>query len=99
MGIIEKLGITQIERRYVGDYDVSEGYIAVCRDESVEELERQRDEMLEALIDIVSKFQRIVPTKTKYVQEYQDEFLANYDIQIKAIEKATGKTWEEIKEL
>ena len=56
-------------------------------------------EMLEALIEIVSKFQSIVPANTKYVKQYQDEFLKNYDIQIKAIQKATGKSWEEIKAL
>ncbi len=55
-------------------------------------------EMLEALIDICSKFQSIVPTNTKYSEDYQKDFLRMYDKQIKVIEKATGMSWKEIVE-
>jgi hypothetical protein len=85
--MIEKLGITPIERRYAGDYDESEGYIAVCRDEPVEELEKQRDEMLEALIETAEYLE-----DTGHIEGL-------IELLISIIEKATDKKWPEVKKL
>lgn len=59
----------------------------------------KNNEMLCALVDIVYKFQSIVPTNTKYVKEYQYEFESNYAMQIKAIESATSRSWEEVRKI
>lgn len=57
-------------------------------------------EMLEALIDFLSQMESIiVPENTKYKKDYYDNFLRTYDSLIKSVEKATGKSWQEIKEL
>ena len=81
-GIIEKLGITPIEGIPSGPFG-----IPVFDMDEVREVEQQRNEMLEALIDSV-----IESKEASY-----SDIPWRYFIQI--IEKDTGKTWEEIKSL
>ena len=81
MSIIEKLGISP-------DYDFSDIDInayphMVFNVESIIKLKNQRDEMLEALIEVC------------YDRHEYNYFQLEA---VKVIEKATGKSWEEIKE-
>ena len=107
MSIVEKLGIERMERRHISDFGEEEGYIPVCRDEYVEEIEDQRDDMLEALIDDILEDEE----EYKKYGHWPVSELANsscdglkkeygsYCRKLKAIQSATGKTWAEIKEL
>jgi len=96
MGIIEKLGIMPIERRIAGYYK----HLLVCHSENVEELEQQRNELLEALIESTKV------SINMYINHYgatkttkQIEMMHTDNINI--IQKADPKhrSWDEIKEL
>jgi len=96
MNIIEKLKVKQLESSFSKDH-----YEFMVPAHKVYEKEKVFNEILEGLIDILMKLQSIVPTSknTKYFVEYQNEFLEQYSLQIKAVEKATGKPWEEVKSI
>jgi len=88
MNIIEKLGMRKIERRYNPLLNLLHYY-----EDDIRDVEKQRDEMLEALIDL-----------TLFIEEEYYMRLSNrkkdYPLDgMNAIESATGKTWAEIKEL
>ena len=81
MNIIEKLGIKPIQT--LGSVIGMLGRMALVNLSEVRELEQQRNEMLEALIRITTGDKR------------------NHDLEVRyaklVIEKAIGKSWEEIK--
>lgn len=82
--IIEKLGIKPV---MFYSFDCKE-WITTEHDR-IREIERNHDEMLEALIDLVLcdslfDFQELINKRDKYQA---------------VVEKATGKSWQEIKEL
>ena len=79
MNIIEKLGIRSVSAHPVH----KDGYTFFSFQE-VRELEQQRNEMLEALIEV---------RENDYLTEGAKWFYEGI------IKRATGKTWEEIKEL
>lgn len=81
--IFEKAGITPIVE-FMDDRG-----LYVCNSKPVRELEKQRNEMLEALVDLVSFVEDMMGILT------WDE---NLEDPRKIIEKATGLTWEEINE-
>ncbi len=80
MNMIEKLGITPID---LDDYENVDHAIG----KPIRELEQQRNEMLEALIEVIK-------TDLDY-----NGYSYMFPELIPIVEKATGKTWEEIKEL
>jgi len=82
--IIEKLGMRSISRYKCADY--WQNYM-ICDADETEKLEELRDEIIEALIFCLDEKERKVDNfKTeKYVKSI--------------IENATGKIWNEIKEL
>ena len=85
MGIIEKLGIEPI------NWFKYEGYLdKLCYQTEVKELEQQRNEMLEALINNNLALELIQNKKTP-----GKIYLANK----KLIEKIAKMPWSEIKEL
>jgi len=98
MNIIEKLGITSIETIEVlsNSYDL-------CQEKPVREIEQQRNEMLEALIDEMIYSDNLIHDRT-FANQYVDlsdkrlSFLASIR---KLIQKADPqhRSWEEIKEL
>jgi hypothetical protein len=90
MNIIEKLGITPIGYIYGQLHGVEAAY---CYHSNLQIIEQQRNEMLEALIES--------NIELEIYHEYHPKTGTGHFIQrnIKAIEKATGKTWAEIKEL
>ncbi len=88
MNMIEKLGITPID---LDDYENVDHAIG----KPIRELEQQRNEMLEALIKIYNSV---------YVNQFGDycitsDFQDAFEIIGPLIQKATDKTWQEIKEL
>ena len=85
MNIIEKLGIMPIERNSIGPFRM-----LMCDSEEVQEVEQQNRDMLKALINILKLWEE---------GAYSPDWMIK-DTQITTvIEKATGKSWEEIKEL
>jgi len=69
-------------------------YIWTTQQEKIDELEAENQEMLEALIDAVQRFydyEMSVDTDAPYEHRRAMKFY------LKVIEKATGKTWEQIK--
>jgi len=87
MNIIEKLGITPIED-FLSGTDTSGEF--VCSKDEVRDLEIQRNEMLEALIEIATD---------KSFFNIPGEAQKRVDIARKVLEKATGKSWGQIKGL
>ena len=87
MSIIEKLGITPIEYDTSGPFDLT-----VFDNDEVRELERQRSQMLEALIENVLLYYETFG-------ECDGSNCIHIQNQISLIESATGKSWEEIKAL
>lgn len=58
-------------------------------------------EMIKALIDVVKKYYDVCVEaphikRSKYYEDYKQNFYNDFKIQIKIIEKATGKKWSEI---
>ena len=92
---IEKLGITPIKAEYFyGDVfsKVSKPY---CPEEPVRELEQQRNEMLEALIDLMKGVQGLPP-----LTAIRGTLEKEWQYGLSVIEKACyPKKWTEIKEL
>lgn len=87
MNIIEKLEITPVT---VYEVDIKNDLVQdYCEAWEVGELEEQRDEMLEALIDIL----RILEPP---MRDFTGAWVYKHR---KTVEKATNKTWEEIKEI
>lgn len=88
-GMIEKLGITPIR---VGYYESIDGTHERCIEDisAVKRLESQRNELLEVLL-------RRIQTDYIYVQCGEIDF-RDIEGDVKVIEKATGLTWEEVKE-
>ena len=108
MSIIEKLGITPIEEH-------DEPVEIVCADEECQcifeenyktydpdevlDLEQQRDEMLESIIYFI-KSSRGAIEDNHWADETGDIIMDMISIfLLDTIQKATGKTWPEIKEL
>lgn len=56
-------------------------------------------EMLEALIDDCMMWYGIIPKNSKYREDYKIKFLYDNKEKLNSIEKATGKTWDEISKL
>ena len=83
MNIIKKLGIKPIE-----SHPVRNGY--VCDTLEVRIIEQQRNEMLEALVDIAIDESFFTLNR---------ESQRRIDIARKTLKKINGKTWEEIKQL
>ena len=81
MNIIEKLGIKPLE----GDYHEEIGFVFATED--IEELEQQRNEMLEALITLYN----VQPLDWTIIRELKQAQ--------RAMKSVTGRSWEEIKEL
>jgi len=93
--IIEKLGITKAPYYNSHNYGCINDYIDDIDDKlypRLRETEKQRNEMLEALID----FLVIAELKCKNLG---NSFSITYHEQLNIIEKVAGKSWEEIKEL
>jgi hypothetical protein len=86
MNIIKKLGIKRIQSVHGKSHG---GEYSFCFETNVRELERQRDKMLEALIDIMKIME---PARRDFTGAWVYKWMPT-------IEKATGKTWNEIKEL
>ena len=91
--ILEKLGITPIFKRLLFvncDGCGAEHEYLFFKEGEVREIERQRNQMLEALINSV-----------KWFDFQNDGNFHNQDIEDQRglIESATGKSWEEIKKL
>ena len=78
---IEKLGIKPLE----GDYHEEIGFVFATED--IEELEQQRNEMLEALITLYN----VQPLDWTIIRELKQAQ--------RAMKSVTGRSWEEIKEL
>jgi len=96
MNIIEKLGIEPIERKYNKKI-----WDTVFSQKEVRELEQQNRELLERDIRFFNQLERIVNKYQRLLSKEEFE-VANmiynmYDLTPDL--KATGKTWEEIKEL
>lgn len=85
MNIIEKLGITPI-KAHCSHHDGDSFF----NYQEVRELEKQMNEMLKALIHRVQ-------TDYIYVQHGEIDF-RDIESDVKIIEKATGKSWGDIKE-
>ena len=88
--MIEKLGITPLERYYnpLLEQDIWSSF-------EIRDLESKRNEMLEALIGDIGLYDAVIetmPLKNEALKMLRQE-------RISIIEKATGKTWEEIKEI
>lgn len=104
MGIIEKLGITPIEAIPVCDNPLIMNY---CEEPAVRKLESQRNEMLEALIGIKKHITGMIQGCEEDMRDGVDEagIIAEalqqlYEsMNFESIQKATGKSWKEIKEL
>ncbi len=90
MNIIEKFGIEPITSFNLYDSDDPEGWD--CSNTSgVREVEQQRNELLNLSILLakeLEKYYEMMPGYTSKEFNYSDDF-----------EEATGKSWEEIKEL
>jgi hypothetical protein len=84
MSIIEKLGIKLN----------NDGCHQFKSEEIYKSVKDAAPEMLEALIDIIESLEWL-PTDVCIEDTLSTEYIKS----IKAIEKATGKSWEEIKEL
>ena len=86
--MIEKLGITPLKVEKT-DF-VNEIYPTAYVDPTAaKEIERQRNEMLDALIDITYQME------PRWFEGWEKDISYNKEI----IEKATGRTWVEVKEL
>ena len=90
---IEKLGIKPIPKGYNAKY-IDDPVITVFR-KDIEELEQQRNEMLEALIK-AARFYEDILTEGEGLRPYQEKEFSNIRM---VIEKITGKTWPNIKDL
>ena len=89
--IIEKLGIEEIEQ-------YQENGMYYCLAHEVRELEQQRNDMLEALIEIVQSYISLLKQhhgSDKTTEEIEDLFKP----QIRTIEKTADMSWSKIKEL
>ncbi len=99
MNMIEKLGIEPIELiPYCDDCvrcDTRYTYLTFEEDD-VRNLEGLRNEMLEALIELID-YQ--INMTQDLLDDCSCELCELAKEKISVIEKATGKTWEEIKEL
>lgn len=82
--MIEKLGITPLEPNESARTPKYTCLYKTFSTEQVREVEQQRDEMLEALIVICSE---------------NINYETRHALGRIAVEKATGKSWEEIKEI
>ncbi len=91
--MIEKLGITSIIKE---SKSPEEGIKLSMSFKDVRGLEQQRDEVLEALIDM-EKDSCEFCDDTGYQKELCGK--CKHAVNKSIIEKATGKTWPEIKEL
>lgn len=97
--IIEKLGYVPTSLEPI-HYDGK--HILIDVDE-LKEIIRQRDEMLEAMIEVEEfwdehRFDVDIVDDDGYAEEY-NRYSNELDFIYTIIQKATGKTWEEIKEL
>ena len=90
--IIEKLGIKSLGSFTVDGVDKSIKDQLFCFADLVREIEQQRDEMLEALIDFAETLSTTFVCPSFRYTAWGKRLLP-------VIEKATGKTWEEIKEI
>lgn len=91
--IIEKLGIKGLKHTLVSEgFFNSRVYTSFVSFE-VRELEQQRNEMLEISIDTILTEMEMCPNIP------EEMILAAYSNFVTVIEKATGKSWKEIKEL
>ena len=97
--IIEKLGITPIEKDSIHDFNCPNCFYGmeatVYSSQKVKDIELQRNKMLEALI-------KILENEYSYVfdEDFDDPLPgSSEEIAIREIQKATGKPWKEIKEL
>jgi len=90
MNIIEKLEILPIER---GKNIPDENSVSVNIDD-LDELEQQRNEILEALKNLMKGVDKLPP-----LTAIEGLLTEQWKVCIDVIEKATGKSWEEIKEL
>ncbi len=103
--IIEKLGITPGQWKaehnpHLGHHVFESGkYIPIASHISRNDilLIASAPEMLEALIDSVMIAVEIEQALGNHLSEFKEDMKS--DKRIQAIEKATGKSWEEIKEL
>ena len=91
MGIIEKLGIEPIKRYCPGDG--KNHPIFMCGEKKVREVEQQRNEMLEALINARKYTEALLKDK------YNSKRSVKLPPTDRAIEKITGKSWQQIKEI
>ena len=85
-------GHREIENQY-NFIDYLQAYVE-AQQKKIDELEAENQEMLEALIDAVQRFydyEMSVDTDAPYEHRRAMKFY------LKVIEKATGKTWEQIK--
>ena len=94
--LIEKLGIKPINQfECIGTNGIRRN--AVCNASEVRELEQQRNEMLEALIKSVeSEIEYEASGDAGSWNVFENEPTKT---SIAVIQKATGKSWKEIKEL
>ena len=83
---IETLGIKPLIAHMIPSTQY--GMISSFELEDVRKLEQQRNDLLEALIEMVIDVGHDIP-----------EALILHTEEVSIIEKATGKSWEEIKEL
>ncbi len=95
MSIIEKLGVTPVHSFPVATIIGNEINVSLSVD--VKKKEKIFNEMLEALIDSVVIAVDIERALGNGLSEFVEDMKT--DKRVLAIEKATGKSWEEIKEL
>ena len=89
MNIIEKLGIESLTEFYGENYAYYNG-------NKVKELEHQRNELLEVLIEVTYDQSIILEAINVTLM---DDIVAKHIQRIDLIEEATGKPWLKIKEL
>ena len=91
--IIEKLGIKPTMVYFAGQLNPG---TPICLDKDVRELEQQRNELLGALIDVTFEQSKILESINVTLM---DDIVAKHIHRIEIIEKATGKSWEEVKKI
>ena len=100
MNIIDKLEIKPIERYDINDMAFNNAIDMVCLESEAAELEQQRNEMLEEWIEEWQFIEHFLACHADLLPPcIYDDFLIRQHVIEKIIEKATDKTWEEIKDL
>jgi len=108
MNILEKLGINGLSTYCANDLLMPHNTEIVCLAEEVDILQDNSNEMLEWLIKdllIQDIMGGLLPdawrgeTEKKFGKEVADWIEYMKPLQIEIVEKATGKSWEEIKSL